>query len=121
MKCGGCSEMPQRCTHTLTVERLTTTAEASGQIDPNDDDNWSSIGQIRVRFITRGGDEQYLYKQIHATTTTIMKGPRTTLSASLDPSYRLRLGTRIIHIVAAYVINETGKEVQIEGEERRQP
>lgn len=119
MKCGGCNEMPQRCTHTLTVEKPGSTVDASGQISLADS-NWVTVGQIRVRFITRGGSEQHVFKQVQANTTTVMKCPRTSLSESLDPSWRLRLGSRKINIVTAFVINETGKEVQIEGEERRQ-
>lgn len=124
-QCGACREMPQRYNKRLTVERpLKTSAvtDDSGQIDLEDDDNWEVAGLIRARFITKGGDEARIYKQVLATTDTVIMTAKTTLSMAItaDPTYRLRLGTRLFSVTAAYLINETGREVQIEATERRQ-
>ena len=124
-KCGACREIPKRYNKTLTVEQPITTAAAtddSGQIDQEDEDNWLVVGTIKGRFITKGGGEARVYKQVLATTDTVIMTPKTTLSMAIaaDPTYRLKMGTRIFNVTAAYRINESGREVQIEATERRQ-
>lgn len=124
-KCGACREMPQRYNKRLTVERpLKTSAvtDDSGQIDLEDDDNWEVVGTIKGRFITKGGDEARVYKQVLATTDTVIMTPKTTLSMTIttDPTHRLKMGTRIFNVTTAYRIDESGREVQIEATERRQ-
>lgn len=120
-QCSNCNEMPPRYIHTLTVEKPKTVADDAGFIDLTEDSNWVTVGQIKANIITKGGAESYVFKQVQATTDMVLKSPSTTLSRSLDPSWRLRFKERKLNIVAAYLINETGKVVQIEVQERRQP
>ena len=117
--------MPGRYDKRLTVERPLTTAavtDDSGQIDLEDDDNWEVVGDIKGKFLTRGGDESRLFRQVVATTDTIIKTPKTARSMAItaDPTYRLRMGSRVFNVTAAYRIDETGRVVQIEATERRQ-
>lgn len=123
MKCN-CPTPRLPYTHTLTVEALTTTADDNGQIDSNDDDNWTAEGRIRGRFETRMGDESSrtdtsAFRQKIAVQESYLYSPKTALTDGLSPAKRLRLGTRVFHITAAYLINETGREVKIHLTERK--
>lgn len=119
-KCGNCHEPPPRYIRTLTVEKQGTTVEDDGQPD-TDDSNWISQGTIKANFKTDGGSETHSNKQTQAHTVTTITTPKTTLSMSLttDPSQRLRWGTRIFNIEAAWRNDETGREVTIKAIERR--
>lgn len=118
MACQDCKPAPVY-THTLTVQKPGTTVDAAGLIDLTNDDNWTTQGRIRARFITKGGSEGYVLKQTQAETALVIECPATTLSRSIDPSWRLALGERRFDILASYLINETGKVVRIEVKEQR--
>lgn len=119
MKCGGCNEMPQRCTHTLTVEKPGAAVDAAGQPDLATDASWVTVGQIRARAVTRGGKEAYVFKQTQADTENVFFSPSTALSRSLHdhPEWRLRDGSYVYEITYSDLINKTGKEVIIEVKE----
>lgn len=106
-------------THTLVVERPGATRDDAGQVDLTDDANWSAAGRIRGRFITKGGSEWYAFKQTQATTTAIIETPSTSISRSIEPSWRLKMGSRAFDITAAYLVDEIGKLVRIEVTEVR--
>ncbi len=119
MPCNDCKDGIPRYTHTLTVEKPGTTTDDDGRIDPSDS-NWVTVGRIMARFVTKGGRESYVFKQVQATTTTVIMAQATLIAISLDPSWRLRFGDRKFNIVASYLINESGRVVQIEAIERLQ-
>lgn len=124
MKCN-CPERPKPYTHTLTVEKPATTEEASGQIDLNDDANWIVVGRIRGRAITKGGMETARTETVaniqkQAYRNSEWRTPWSAISNLIteNPTWRLRLGTRKLNIVAACRIDEISKEVQIIVKER---
>jgi head-tail adaptor len=127
MKCS-CPTPPKPYTHTLTVQKPDPNAVENddGQIDIDDAANWVDVGRIRARFLTKSGRESSrteteAHQQVHATSTVTIYAPSTATTRAIDPSWRLKLGTRVFEIVASYLINETGREVQITAMERRQP
>lgn len=113
MPCTDCKTRPPY-THTLTIQRPGTTTDAAGHVDLTDDDNWTTVGQIRARFITKGGRESFVFKQTQAETTHVLLSPSTTLTRSLDPAWRLKMGTRIFQITNTNDVNEMNREVIIE-------
>lgn len=119
MACDDCKTMPPRYPHTLTVEMPGTIRDAAGQVDLTDDANWTTAGRIKGRFITKGGSEWYSFKQTQATTTAFIETPWTTISRSIEPSWRLKMGGRVFDITAAYRVDEVGKIVRIEVTEVR--
>lgn len=121
MKKCECDQAPERFRHTLTVERPGTTTDDDGQIDLTDDDNWTAAFRIKANFITKGGGESRVFRQVQAVTDTVIKTPATANTATIDPSWRIKWGSRVFNIVAAYRIDEDTKVFQIEATERRQP
>lgn len=125
--CGG--KEPPRYTHTVTVEKLNTSAasDANGQLDPDDDDNWTAEGRLRVRFITpsrtsfitKSGREVQVGNQIQALASVVIMTPFTSDSKIPNPSKRLRMGTRVFNIIYSARVNESEREVQIEAIERK--
>lgn len=125
MKCA-CPPPPKPYTHTLVVEQpkpIANIVGASGQPDLNDDANWNVIGQIRARFMTKGDMETLRaatenHMQVQAYSNSVLYSPASALSKSLNPTMRLRFGTRKLNIISANLQNEIGKEVQILIKER---
>lgn len=127
--CGGECESRPHYTHTLMVQKPGTEVYDNGQ-RVDDDTNWVDLGRIRARFITRGGNsttlgnrESQIYRQLEATVTSVLRAnwtPKWEALMGLLPSCRLQMKERIFHIHAAYRINEIGREMQFELEERRQ-
>lgn len=113
MACKTCESIPTY-THTLTVQQPGTTVDAAGHVDLTDNANWTTLGQIRARFITKGGRESFVFKQTKAETTHVLMAPSTTLARSLDPAWRLTMGTRVFQITNANDVNEMNREVIIE-------
>ena len=127
MKCNNCQTMPPRCTHTLIVEKPKATTEDNGQTDLSDPDNWTAAWTIRARFITptrtvfstASGREVQVGDQIQALSPVVIMTPYTSQGRVPDPSYRLRMGSRIFNITSAFRVNEIGREIQIEAIERK--
>jgi hypothetical protein len=125
MKCR-CPERPKPYTHTLVAQRPKTnpTEQANGQIDWGDDDNWTVVGRIRARFETKGGmetarTETEAYQQVQAVGRTMIFTPASGITRSMDPTWRLVLGTRKFNVTACWLVNEFGHEYQIDATERR--
>lgn len=116
MSCGKCNEI-QRYPHTLTVEQPGTTKDAAGHVDLTDDDNWEYVGRIKARFITRGGKESYVFKQTQATSTHVIEAMANSTAKAIDPSWRLKFGTRIFEINAVNNVDEMNKVIRIEATE----
>ncbi len=117
-KCQQCGDVPFY-NKTLTAEQPGTARDAAGQTDLTEDANWDLVGRIRARFITKGGSESYVFKQTLAETTDVIRCPATAIARSIDPSFRLTMGSRKFEITASYLINESGKEWQIEAKEAK--
>lgn len=121
MSCGKkCNSPSLPYTHTLLVERPGTTAEADGTIDLIDDANWSAVGRIRARFVTKRGDEtarteKTAHRQVVGTVDCVVMANATAIAISLtaNPTWRLRLGNRKFNVTSAWLVNETGREVLI--------
>lgn len=121
-----CKQIPTY-THTVTVERPLTTAEANGQIDLDDDDNWTAVRRIRAKFATatrsgfttKSGREVVVGNIQQAIDTVIILTPFTTQDRIPTTVQRLRMGTRVFNIIASGRINETGRVVRIEAMERK--
>lgn len=119
-KCSGCQQMPPRYTQRVTVQRpKTTPVDAANHLDLTDDANWENVGQMMVRFVTKGGAESYVFKQTQANTTTVMFTPSTVISRQLhtQTDWRLKRGDEIYEITYSDRINKTGDEVIIEARE----
>lgn len=115
--CAAGCEVPPRYTHTLLIEEPSGTADAAGQIDLTLDTNWSQVGRVRARFITRGGREGFAFRQVQASTTHIIECVSTSLTRSITPKMRLRMGARKFNIVEAYDVDEGRKTVRVVAEE----
>lgn len=119
MGCKNCAELPQRSTHTLTVKKPRTTTDADGHIDLTDPANWTTVGQIRGRFITKGGSESFVFKQTKSTTTDVIVAPATEISRQLKDhtDWQIHNGSDVYEITYSDLINKTGREVIIEVKE----
>lgn len=127
MSCSNECKQTPAYTHTLTVERPLTTAEANGQVDKDDDDNWTAVRKIRARFTTatrtafttKSGREVPVGNILQAIDAVVIEAPFTTQANIPTPKQRLRLGTRVFNIIASGRINETGRVIRIEAMERK--
>lgn len=130
MSCNGCKDGPPIYTHTLMVQKPNPAAvgESDGQVDLADDANWTNVGRIRARFITRdnevgsfSGSENEVHMQPQATRNAVIKAAPNIIAKTLDPSWRLRMGTRKFNIISSGSVNESPRaEVRIEVIERKQ-
>jgi head-tail adaptor len=105
--------------HTLTLERPANTVDLAGHVNLADDQEWISEGNIRVRFVTKGGSERAVFGQVEATVSHVMETPSTHRSRQIKPYWRLRDGSRKFNIVAVYDVDEERKVVRIEVIEER--
>lgn len=122
MPCDDCKTMPAKMTHTLTVERPGTTQDAAGQLNLGSDASWVNVGRIRARFVSTNGTESFALSptQAEGENAFVIEATATAIAKSLQPSWRLRLGSRKLEITSAYLVGETGKLMRIGAVERRQ-
>lgn len=115
--CAAGCEVPPRYTHTLIIEEPSGTADAAGQIDLTVDTNWSQVGRMRARFLTRGGREGYAFRQVQSNVSHIIECVSTSLTRSITTKMRLRMGSRKFNITECYDVDEGRKTVRIGAEE----
>lgn len=117
MKCACPPTTRKRYRWTVAVQTPSGTQDAAGQIDKTDDSNWSSLGNIRVNFITKGSREWHLHDQTQAEVTQVLETPSTALSRSIAPTDRIVFDSRKFNVTGAYDVNEERREVRLEVKE----
>lgn len=114
-----CQTETPRYPHILIIEQPSGTADAAGHIDLTSDSNWIQVGRIKGRFITKGGRESFVFRQVQAETTHVIEVASTPLSRSIVPKWRLRIGTEKYNVTAAYDVDRMRKAVRVEATEVR--
>lgn len=114
MNCGCKTEERVRYRHRVTVQKPKTTQDGAGHVNLTEDANWTNAGTWQVRFITRGGRESRVFDQVQAETTHIVEGHSTPFTRTIIPKWRLKFGTRVLNITAAYDVNEERGKVRCE-------
>lgn len=122
MTCDDCKTMPGRMTHTLTVEMPGTTQDAAGQLNLGVDASWVTVGRIRAKFVSTNGTESFSLSptQAEGENSYVIEATATAISRSIQPTWRLRYGTRKLEVTSAFVVGEIGKVVRIGAVERKQ-
>jgi head-tail adaptor len=113
MKCACPETGRKRYRHTVRIESPGGTADESGHVDLTDDANWTSIGNVKANFITKGSREGRIFDQVQAEVTHIIETPSTVLSRSIHPEDRVVFDGRKFNVTAAYDVNEERHEVQV--------
>jgi len=113
MKCQ-CSAPPTTVyRHWVTIQQPSGTPDASGHIDWEDSSNWSSYGQLKVNFLSRGGREGRVFDQIQVEATHIAEAPSTTASRAVDESMRLVFDSRNYNITLVDDVDESRQVVRL--------
>jgi head-tail adaptor len=115
MKC----QCPTRLKHRVTIERPGTTKDAAGHVNLALDSNWTEVGKRWAAFVTRGGRESRVFDQMQAETSHIIELQSDSVTRTIVPKWRLKMGTRKFNINAAYDVDENRKRVRVEVTEAR--
>lgn len=113
--CDGAGSFDRR----VVIERPNTTGDAAGHVDLSDDSNWTEVGKRWAAFVTRGGREARVFDQVQAETSHIIELQSDSLTRTIIPKWRLKLGTRKFNISAAYDVDENRKRVRVEATEAK--
>ena len=105
----------------VTVEWL---KPSSVQLDPDDDDNWVGIARW-AQIMTRGGREFFRGQQVQANVShrlTLPTAPGdpllTQIDGGLSSAMRVRLGSRVLDVTAAFDVDERHTEIELQCVER---
>jgi head-tail adaptor len=117
LKCSQCEN--EKRWWTLTVQSPAGTAGDDGQVDLTSDDNWTTEGSIKAYFVSKGGREFISGQQVGADVSHVLETTSTNFTRSIEPSWRLVFGTRVLQITSAFDINEERRMVQIHTMEKK--
>lgn len=113
--CGGIGSRNRR----IAIERPSTTPDAAGHVDLADDANWDEVGKCWSAMTTRGGREARVFDQVQADVSHIIEMPYNSLTKTIVPKWRLKMGTRRFNITAAYDVDEQHRTIRIEATEAK--
>jgi SPP1 family predicted phage head-tail adaptor len=112
LKCSDCTQKP-RYRYTLTLQSITGTAGADGQIDSTNDSNWTTTGTIQANFMSKGGREFVQAQRVQADVNLVAETPSNNFSRSITPAMRIIFESRVLQITAAYDVDEMRETVRI--------
>ena len=103
----------------VTVEQVESNPETDdhGEVDLSDDGNWVTYAVRYADIRTKGGREWWKSDKIHAEVTHVIRIPYDRLTQKIDSKMRIRLGDRIINIVAAYDVDERHEVIEMQCKE----
>lgn len=117
MKCD-CDSIGQR-NRRLAIERPKTTPDNAGHVDLSQDSNWTEVGKRWASMTTRGGRESRVFDQVQAEVSHLIGLPYDSLTKTIIPKWRLKMGTRRFNITAAYDVDEERRTIRVEATEAR--
>lgn len=118
MKCA-CPANAPRMASRLTIQKPSTTPDSAGHVDLSQDSNWIDVGSRSCNILTRGGRESRVFDQVQADVSMIVEMNRDSLTKTIIPKWRLKLGTRRFNITAAYDVDEQHRTIRIEATEAK--
>lgn len=113
-----CDEIGSR-QHRVTIERPKTTQDGAGHVDLTQDSNWLEAGKRWSSMATRGGRESRVFDQVQAEVSHIIEVPYDSLTKTIVPKWRLKMGTRRLNITAAYDVDEQHRTIRVEAIEAK--
>jgi len=113
MKCACPTTAGKRYRWTMTVQSPSGTADEFGHTDLTDDANWTTAGNIKANFITKGTKEGRVFDQVQAEVTHIIETRSTSLSRSIHPEDRIVFDGRKFNVTGSYDLNEERQVVQV--------
>ena len=111
---GNCKSGPGSYPKLVTIQKPKTTGQdAAGHIDLSDDSNWEDVSKAYCKVLPQSGKEFYRAQKTEANITHVLETQYSTNTAAIDPSYRIRLGTRSLNVVSAINEEEMNKTILI--------
>lgn len=97
------------------LDRPKPTAEkdAAGQIDLADESNWQNVASRFARIVPRGGRESFRFQQVRAEVSHLLELPSDSVTRTIDPTWRIKFGSRTFQIDSAFDVEERMKMVQV--------
>lgn len=104
----------------FTLQSPAGTPDATGHVDYSVDANWTTVSTtLWGAFKSRGGSEIQTQNQPQGVIHHTIEFPYSTTAASIIPKWRLKLGTRVLNITAAYSVDEGDEVIRVEATEKK--
>ena len=96
----------------------TTGADSFNTINESDDAKWDTVAHRRAHIQPAGGREFFSGQQLQADVTHIVRYRQDSETEQIDPTYRIKFGTRYLNVVRAYSVDERGREIEVQAIEK---
>ena len=99
----------------LDLQRLSssTTGDAAGEIDKGDDDNWDTFATRSACIMPAKGSEFWNIDQVDANGVYEISLIYDSLTKTLTPPMRLKLGSRIFNLESVFNVDEHNRVVTL--------
>lgn len=101
-------------TKRITIQRLSGTADAHGQIDQTTNANWSTYETAFASVISKGGTEFWKVQQTNADVSHVWKCGWTKTLAAATPDMRLLFEGNVHQILSVIDIDYAHQEIEIQ-------
>lgn len=104
----------------FTLQSPSGSADATGHVDLSVDANWTNVSTtLWGAFTSKGGSEGQTLNQTQGVVNHTIDFPYSTTAASILPKWRLKMGTRVFNITAAYNVDEADELIRVEATEKK--